>query len=189
MSASGEHKSAASENFQRQGRAALRVAGRKAGENRWARAFYRGGSSFCGSVGHVLHALWLEVTGFLFLVLAVIGAGATVPRISPLPGRHSDAQPRRARGHLYAVCLSISGLSRSGGRGGKANAARSYSARRKTPRCSQAWRLDSAGRKCSMRKSRSVVPKLCSANTSIWRGWVDSADESGSDSSSGNSHR
>ncbi len=78
MSASGEHKSAASENYQRQGRAALRVAGRKAGENRWARAFYRGGSTFLGSVGHVLRALWLEVTGFLFLVLAVIGAGATV---------------------------------------------------------------------------------------------------------------
>ncbi len=78
MSAPGENKSAASQDFQRQGRAALRVAGRKAGENRWARAFYRGGSSFLGSVGHVIHALWLEVTGFLFLVLAVIGAGATV---------------------------------------------------------------------------------------------------------------
>jgi hypothetical protein len=78
MSASGKNKPAASQDFQRQGRAALRVAGRKAGENRWARAFYRGGSSFLGSVGHVIHALWLEVTGFLFLVLAVIGAGATI---------------------------------------------------------------------------------------------------------------
>lgn len=78
MSAPGENKSADSGSFGRQGRAALRVAGRRAGENRWARAFYRGGSSFVGSVGHVVHALWLEVTGFLFLVLAVIGAGATV---------------------------------------------------------------------------------------------------------------
>jgi hypothetical protein len=78
MSASGNDKSAAAQDFQRQGRAALRVAGRKAGENRWARAFYRGGSSFLGSVGHVIHALWLEVTGFLFLVLAVIGGGATL---------------------------------------------------------------------------------------------------------------
>lgn len=56
----------------------LRVAGRQAGQNRWARAFYKGGSSFFGSIGHALHALWLEVTGFLFVVLAVIGAGATV---------------------------------------------------------------------------------------------------------------
>ena len=30
-----------------------------------------------GSVKHVLHALWLEVMGFLFLVMAVIGGGAT----------------------------------------------------------------------------------------------------------------
>jgi len=78
MSASGNDRSEAAQDFQRQGRAALRVAGRKAGENRWARAFYRGGSSFLGSVGHVIHALWLEVTGFLFLVLAVVGGGATV---------------------------------------------------------------------------------------------------------------
>jgi len=78
MSAPGENKSADSGGFGRQGRAVLRVAGRRAGENRLARAFYRGGSSFFGSVGHVLHSLWLEVTGFLFLVLAVIGAGATV---------------------------------------------------------------------------------------------------------------
>jgi hypothetical protein len=56
----------------------LRVAGRKTGENRWARAFYKGGSATLQSVGHVFHALWLEVTGFLFLVLAVIGGGATV---------------------------------------------------------------------------------------------------------------
>ena len=56
----------------------MRIAGRKTGENRWARAFYRGGSAFVGSVGHVVRALWLEVTGFLFLVLAVIGGGATV---------------------------------------------------------------------------------------------------------------
>jgi hypothetical protein len=78
MSAPGENKSAAPNTLGRQGRAALRVAGRKTGENRWARAFYRGGSATLASVGHVFHALWLEVTGFLFLVLAVIGGGATV---------------------------------------------------------------------------------------------------------------
>jgi len=78
MSASSEHKSATSHDFGRKGRAVLRIAGRKTGENRWARAFYRGGSATFGSVRHVLRALWLEVTGFLFLVLAVIGAGATV---------------------------------------------------------------------------------------------------------------
>jgi hypothetical protein len=78
MSASGENKAAQPPSLGRQGRAVLRMAGRKTGENRWARAFYRGGSSFVGSVGHVAQALWLEVTGFLFLVLAVVGIGAAV---------------------------------------------------------------------------------------------------------------
>lgn len=54
----------------------LRVAGRKSGESRWVRAFYRAGRVTLSSVGNVLHMLWLEVTGFLFLVLAIIGFGA-----------------------------------------------------------------------------------------------------------------
>jgi hypothetical protein len=71
----------------------LRVAGRKTGENRWARAFYRAGSATWGSVRHVLHALWLEVTGFLFLVLAVIGGGATGREYHRyLAGRTSQAK-------------------------------------------------------------------------------------------------
>jgi hypothetical protein len=78
MAVSGERKSAASPGLARQGRAALRMAGRKSGENRWVRAFYRAGEAVAGSAGRVLHVLWLEVTGFLFLVLAVIGAGAAV---------------------------------------------------------------------------------------------------------------
>ncbi len=78
MSIPGDNKSVSSHSFGRQSRAVLRVAGRKTGENRWVRALYRAGEATMGSVGHVLHALWLEVTGFLFLVLAVIGGGATV---------------------------------------------------------------------------------------------------------------
>ena len=78
MSVPGENKSTASPGLGRQGRAALRIAGRKSGENRWVRAFYRAGEAVSASVGRVLHILWLEVTGFLFLTLAVIGAGAAV---------------------------------------------------------------------------------------------------------------
>ena len=77
MSTQSENKPATSQDFSRQGRAALRVAGRKTGQNRWVRALYRGGSATVASVGHVFHALWLEVTGFLFIVLGVIGVGAT----------------------------------------------------------------------------------------------------------------
>ena len=67
-----------SHNFGTQSRAFLRVAGRKTGENRWVRAFYRGGSVTLGSVGRVLHVLWLEVAGLLFLVIAMVGSGAAV---------------------------------------------------------------------------------------------------------------
>jgi hypothetical protein len=67
-----------SRNLITQGRAFLRVAGRKTGENRWVRAFYRAGSVTLGSVGHVLHVLWLEVAGSLFLVIAMVGGGAAV---------------------------------------------------------------------------------------------------------------
>ena len=67
-----------SHNFGIQSRAFLRVAGRKTGENRWVRAFYRAGSVTLGSVGRVLHVLWLEVAGLLFLVIAMVGGGAAV---------------------------------------------------------------------------------------------------------------
>jgi hypothetical protein len=78
MAAHTENKPATSQDFGRQSRAALRVAGRKTGENRWVRAFYSAGRVTASSVSRVMHVLWLEVTGFLFLVLAVIGGGATV---------------------------------------------------------------------------------------------------------------
>jgi len=61
-----------------QGRALLRVAGKKTGENRWVRAFHRAGTVTLRSVTRVLHVLWLEVTGLLFLVLALVGGGAAV---------------------------------------------------------------------------------------------------------------
>ncbi len=67
-----------SRDFGTHGRAWLRVAGRKTGENRWVRACYRAGSVTLRSIGRVLHILWLEVTGLFFLVLALVGAGAAV---------------------------------------------------------------------------------------------------------------
>ncbi len=67
-----------SRDFGTQGRAFLRVAGRKTGENRWIRAFYRAGSVTLQSIGRILHVLWLEVTGLFFLVLALVGGGAAI---------------------------------------------------------------------------------------------------------------
>jgi len=62
----------------RWGRALLRVAGRRGGESRVMRALYSGVSTTLSSVSRVLHVLWLEVTGLLFLVLALVGGGAAV---------------------------------------------------------------------------------------------------------------
>ena len=67
-----------SRDFGTQGRALLRVAGRKGGENRWVRALYQAGQVALGTVGRVLHVLWLEVAGLFFLVLAMVGGWASV---------------------------------------------------------------------------------------------------------------
>jgi hypothetical protein len=55
-----------------------RMAGRRAARNRLVQATWSGVSAALRSVTRVLHLLFLEVTGFLFLALAVIFAGAAV---------------------------------------------------------------------------------------------------------------
>jgi len=65
-------------DFSTQGRAFLRVTGRKSGENRLVRAFYRAGTVTFRSISRVLHVLWLEVAGLLFLFLAFVGGAAAV---------------------------------------------------------------------------------------------------------------
>ncbi len=67
-----------SRDFGTQSRAFLRVAGRKGGENRWVRALYKASTVTLRSIGRILKVLWLEVTGLLFLVLAIVGGGAAV---------------------------------------------------------------------------------------------------------------
>ena len=53
-----------------------RVVGRRAGQNRWTRASYLAGRGFLGSVAHVLHALFHQVTGVFFLVFGLVVAFA-----------------------------------------------------------------------------------------------------------------
>jgi hypothetical protein len=73
-----ERKPSSSRDFGTQSRAVLRVAGKRTGQNRWVRAVYNAGSVTARNVGRVLHVLWLEVTGLLFLLLALVGGGAAV---------------------------------------------------------------------------------------------------------------
>jgi len=55
-----------------------KVAARQAGRNRTLGALWRAGKLTAVSLGKVLHQLWLEVTGFVFLVIAGIGGFALV---------------------------------------------------------------------------------------------------------------
>lgn len=58
--------------------AAVRVAGAQAGRSRTLSAVSRGVKASLRSFLHSAHQLWLEVTGTLFLSIAVFGAAALV---------------------------------------------------------------------------------------------------------------
>ena len=55
---------------------AARIAARHAGESRTGAAVLSGARAAGRSFGRVAHQLWLEVTGFTFFVLAIIGGFA-----------------------------------------------------------------------------------------------------------------
>ena len=55
---------------------AARIAAQHAGRTRTASAILKGARTTAAHFGRVLHQLWLEVTGFVFLALAFIGGGA-----------------------------------------------------------------------------------------------------------------
>jgi hypothetical protein len=57
---------------------AARVANQHAGRSRTMQAVLQAGKTTAQSFGRVLHQLWLEVTGFVFLALAAIGGMALV---------------------------------------------------------------------------------------------------------------
>ena len=101
-----EKNPATTRDFGTRSRALLRVTGRRTGENRWVRAFYRAGDVTVRHTGRVARVLWLEVTGFLFLCLAVVGAAAAFSRVSPLcSGRSRIWQSGRRRSLRPDVCV------------------------------------------------------------------------------------
>ncbi|HEV8525379.1 MAG TPA: hypothetical protein VGQ71_12840 [Terriglobales bacterium] len=53
--------------------AAAQVAGSMARRSRYWRVAVAGAQALAGSLGRVLHLLWLEITGLMFLVFAVVG--------------------------------------------------------------------------------------------------------------------
>jgi len=59
-----------------------RVVAQSAGRNRTVSAVFKGVRTSAAHFGRVLHQLWLEVTGFVFLALAFIGAIAVVRELA-----------------------------------------------------------------------------------------------------------
>jgi len=55
-----------------------RMAGRRLGRDRIVRAFWSAGSTTLRSFARILHLLFLQITGTLFLFLALVGGGAAI---------------------------------------------------------------------------------------------------------------
>lgn len=68
--------------------AVARVAGQQAGRNRTVKAAWNAVCSTAGSLGNVLHSLWLEVIGVIFLGMAMTFASGAVKEY----GRYHSGQ-------------------------------------------------------------------------------------------------
>src|SRR6267142_6956880 len=79
-----------------------RLALRQAQQTRTWGAFLRSSRITVTHVGRVLHQLWLEVTGFVFLVLAGIGSLALYREYSEYQGGKTN--PSRI---VAAICFTV----------------------------------------------------------------------------------
>jgi hypothetical protein len=85
-------------------RVAANLASNMVGRSRTGGAVLAGLRATARSFGRVLHQLWLEVTGFTFLAIAGIGAGAGLREYGKYQSGHA-AGPGRL---VLAVCFTIS---------------------------------------------------------------------------------
>ena len=83
-------------------RIASRMAAHHAGRSRTLGAVLKGARATAVHFGRVLHQLWLEVTGFIFLGLAAIGSVALVREYS----RHQTGQTGLSR-VLAAIVFTL----------------------------------------------------------------------------------
>jgi hypothetical protein len=85
-------------------RAFVRAAVGLVERSRLGRAALAGVRASARSFGRVLHQLWLEVTGFTFLAMAVVGAVSGIREYGRYQSGHA-AGPGRL---LLAVCFTVS---------------------------------------------------------------------------------
>jgi hypothetical protein len=81
-----------------------RAVGQLAGRSPTRSAFLKGMQATAASFGRVLHQLWLEVTGFTFLVIAGIGAIAGYREYGKYQAGHA-AGPAKL---ILAICFTVS---------------------------------------------------------------------------------
>lgn len=79
-----------------------RVAGQQAGRSRTVNAVMSAVRTTARSFGHALHQLWLEVTGLIFLAMALGFGGAAFKEYSKYETGH--AGPARA---VIAACATL----------------------------------------------------------------------------------
>ncbi len=72
--------------------------------NRMGKAVLAGIRTTAHSFGHVLHQLWLEVTGFTFLAMAAVGAMAGVREYGKYQAGHAMGPGRL----ILAICFTVS---------------------------------------------------------------------------------
>jgi hypothetical protein len=91
-------------NFAVTFRAAVQAVVNVVESSRMGRAVMAGVRETGRSLGRVLHQLWLEVTGFVFLAMAAAGAMAGVREYAKYQSGHANGPARL----LLAICFTIS---------------------------------------------------------------------------------
>ena len=72
--------------------------------SRTGRAVVAGVRATAHSFGHILHQLWLEVTGFTFLAMAAVGAMAGIREYGKYQSGHATGPGRL----VLAICFTVS---------------------------------------------------------------------------------
>jgi hypothetical protein len=90
---------------------AARVAARQAGNTRTGNAVLSGVRAAFGSFARVAHQLWLEVTGFIFMVLAAVGATAGFREYAKYQSGQADGPGRLILAACFTVTFAWFGVS------------------------------------------------------------------------------